>query len=173
MKNLSRVMGIIWIITSLLWAALGIAGFLYGVTWLENLETSLEGNLQLIVDSLDPVSEIVIETTHVVGDISGKRPIIIDDLMAGGSVLKQVNALYEHGAEGKAVFSITHPVLLPSALKILASDDRIEKLITTNTIPVPQENRKKVDVLSVAPMLAEIISRVHRGVSISEKLILA
>ena len=43
-----------------------------------------------------------VATTHVVGDIQGRRPIIIDDLMAGGSVLKQIDALYAAGAQGEA-----------------------------------------------------------------------
>ena len=67
-------------------------------------------------------------TTHVVGDIKGRQPIIVDDVMSSGSVLKQIDALYEQGAEGKAYFAITHPVLLPSALKILDEDDRIAKV---------------------------------------------
>ena len=114
------------------------------------------------------------ETTHVVGDIKGRRPIIIDDLMAGGSVLKQVDALYERGAEGKAVFSITHPVMLPSAIKLLDEDDRIEKIIVTNTVPLPPEKRHpKIEVISVAGLLADIIHRIHGGISISERLILS
>jgi ribose-phosphate pyrophosphokinase len=131
-------------------------------------------NLPLVVMHKRRTSYSQTETTHVVGDISGKTPIIIDDLMAGGSVLKQIDALFERGAIGKAYFSITHPVLLPTAIKILDTDDRIAKIITTNTIPLfPEKNHPKIEVLSVAPMLADIISRVHRGVSISEKLILA
>lgn len=47
-----------------------------------------------------------VETTHIVGDITGRRPIVIDDLMAGGSVLEQVDTLYEHGAQGRAYFSV-------------------------------------------------------------------
>lgn len=114
------------------------------------------------------------ETTNVVGDIAGRRPIIIDDLMAGGSVLKQIDALYDRGATGKAYFCVTHAVMLPTALEILDREDRIEKLVTTNTIHLPPEKmHPKIEVLSVAGMLAEIINRIHRGVSISEKLILA
>ena len=113
-------------------------------------------------------------TTHVVGDIKGRRPIIIDDLVASGSVLKQVEALYAAGAEGKAYFAITHPILLPSAMDILDSDDRIEKLVVTNTVPVPPEKRHpKLEVLSIAPLLADVIERIHRGASISEKVIKA
>jgi ribose-phosphate pyrophosphokinase len=113
-------------------------------------------------------------TTHVVGDIKGRRPIIIDDVMSGGSVLKQLDALYEQGAEGQAYFAVTHPVLLPSALKLLSSDDRIAKLIVSNTIYIPPESQHpKVEVVSIAPLLADIIDRIHRGVSISERLVLS
>jgi ribose-phosphate pyrophosphokinase len=113
-------------------------------------------------------------TTHIVGDIRGRQPIIIDDLMAGGSVLKQIDTLYEHGAEGKAYFSITHPILLPTALNILDNDPRIERIIVTNTVPVPPAKKHpKIEVLSIAPLLADVIKRIYEGVSISEKLILS
>jgi ribose-phosphate pyrophosphokinase len=131
-------------------------------------------NLPLVIMQKRRADFTRTETTHVVGDIAGRRPIIIDDLMAGGSVLKQVEALYQRGAEGGAYFAVTHPVLLPTALEILSRDDRIEKLITTNTIAIPPNKRHpKIETLSVASMLADIISRIHQGVSISEKLILA
>jgi ribose-phosphate pyrophosphokinase len=94
--------------------------------------------------------------------------------MAGGSVLKQVDALYDAGATGKAIFAITHAVLLPTALKRLEEDDRIEKLVVTNTIAVPPEKRHpKIEVLSIAPLLADIIGRIYRGESISNKLVLS
>jgi ribose-phosphate pyrophosphokinase len=131
-------------------------------------------NLPLVVMHKRRTSFSATETTHVVGDISGRRPIIIDDLMAGGSVLKQVNALYDRGAEGTAAFSITHPVLLPTALKLLDEDERIAKLVVTNTVPVPAAvDHPKIEVLSVAGLLAEIIVRIHEGISISEKLVLS
>lgn len=131
-------------------------------------------NLPLVVMQKRRAEDSSIKTTHVVGDILGHRPIVIDDLMAGGSVLKQIDALYERGAEGKAYFAVTHPVMLPTAIEILDKEDRIEKLVTTNTIPLtPEKQHPKIEVLSIAPLLAEIISRIHRGVSISEKIILA
>ena len=113
------------------------------------------------------------ETAHVVGDINGRRPIIIDDLMAGGSVLRQIDALYERGAEGKACFAVTHPVLLPTALKILDEDERIENLVVTNTIPLSEAAAKsgKVTVLSVSHLLGEAIKRVYKRGSVSELFI--
>lgn len=131
-------------------------------------------NLPLVVMHKRRVSFSATETTHVVGDISGRRPIIIDDLMAGGSVLKQIDALYDRGAEGKACFAVTHPILLPTALKQLEHDDRIEKLVVTNTLPIPPEKRHpKIVVLSVATLLADIITHIHQGKSISGMLVLA
>lgn len=131
-------------------------------------------NLPLVVMHKRRTNFQETKTTHVVGDIKGRRPIIIDDLMASGSVLKQIDALYAQGAQGKAYFAITHPVLLPTAIDILDHDDRIEKLVVSNTVPLPSEKRHpKIEVISIAPLLADIIDRMHRGVSISEKLVLA
>ena len=131
-------------------------------------------NLPLVVMHKRRTSFSDVETTHVVGDINGRQPIVIDDLMAGGSVMKQIDALYERGAQGKVYFAVTHPVLLPTALDILDKDDRIAKLVVTNTLPVPTEKRHpKIEVISVAPLLADIISSIHQGMSISAKLIMA
>jgi ribose-phosphate pyrophosphokinase len=131
-------------------------------------------NLPLVVMHKRRTGFSATETTHVVGDIEGRRPIIIDDIMAGGSVLKQVDALYDQGARGQAYFAVTHPVLLPTALKRLEEDTRIEKLVVTNTIPLTGEQlHPKVEVVSIAPMLAEIINRIYRGSSISGRLIMA
>ncbi len=129
--------------------------------------------LPLVVMHKRRTSFSTTETTHVVGDIQGRRPIIIDDIMAGGSVLKQIDALYDSGAEGKAYFAVTHPVLLDTALEQLAADERIEKLVVTNTLPVPPEKQQaKIEVISIAPLVADIINRIYHGQSISERLIL-
>jgi ribose-phosphate pyrophosphokinase len=130
-------------------------------------------NLPLVVMHKRRTSYTSSETTHVVGDIQGRRPILIDDMMASGSVLKQLDALYDRGAEGKACFAVTHPILLPTALETLDQDDRIEKLVVTNTIPVPLEKcHPKIEILSIAPLLAEIIKDIHEAVSISRRLVL-
>ena len=130
-------------------------------------------NLPLVVMHKRRMSMSETKTTHIVGDIAGRRPIIIDDLIAGGSVLKQVDALYEHGAVGGACLAITHPVLLPSALELLDQNDHIEKLVVSNTIPLPANKRHpKIEVVSIAPLLAEIIQRIHNGTSIVDKLFL-
>jgi ribose-phosphate pyrophosphokinase len=98
---------------------------------------------------------------------------VIDDIVAGGSVFKELDVLYENGAEGKTYLSITHPVLLPKALRMMEQDDRIGKLVVTNTLPVTQEKRSdRIEVISIAPLLAGIINDIHEGRSISAKLVL-
>ncbi len=108
------------------------------------------------------------ETTAIVGDIEGKTPVVFDDLIAGGSVIAQVKSLVEAGARPEVIMTITHPVLLPSALERLSEADYIKKIIVTNTIHIPKEKQHpKLEALSIAPMLAEAIFRIHSGESMS------
>jgi ribose-phosphate pyrophosphokinase len=128
-------------------------------------------NLPLVVMHKRRKTPTTTYTTHVVGDIRGRRPIVIDDVMSSGSVLKQINALYDAGAEGSAYFCVTHPVLLPPAIRYLNQEDRIEKLVVTNTIDIPDEKlTSKIEVISIAPLLAKIIENIYHGVSISDLL---
>ncbi len=112
-----------------------------------------------------------VRTTHVVGDIKDKIPIVIDDLIAGGSILTQLDGLIEAGARPEIYLAITHPVLLPSALERLDKADYIKQLVVTNTIPVPPEKRHpKLVVKSIAPLLADCVYRIWTRRSISPLL---
>jgi ribose-phosphate pyrophosphokinase len=110
------------------------------------------------------------QTASVVGDIQGKTAILIDDIIAGGSVLDQIPALIEAGAEPPVYLSITHPVLLSSALERLDREE-IAELVTTDSIHIPPEKyHPKIKVQSIAPMLAEAIARVHCGQTVGPLL---
>lgn len=108
------------------------------------------------------------EVTHVVGDIKGKIPIIIDDVIAGGSVLEQVKDLVEAGARPEVYLAITHGVLLDSALERL-KNPWIKELVITDTIHQPDTilSHPKIRIRSVAEMLARVIYCIHTGTSIS------
>jgi ribose-phosphate pyrophosphokinase len=110
------------------------------------------------------------KTTAVVGDITEKTAILIDDMVAGGSVLDQIPALIEAGARAPVYLSITHPVLLPTALERLDRDS-IAELVTTDTIHIPASRlHPKIKVQSIAPLLADVIIRIHSGKTISPLL---
>jgi len=108
------------------------------------------------------------QTTSVVGDLTDKIPIVVDDVISGGSVLNQVPFLLEAGARPEIYLAITHGVLAPKALRLL-DHSAICRLFVTNTIPQPPERQHpKVQVVSIAPLLATIIQRVHDGSTISD-----
>jgi len=114
------------------------------------------------------------EVVNIIGDIKGLQPILIDDVIASGSILKQLDALYDKGAVGKTYFGITHPVLVPKAIEILNNDERIEKLVVTDTIPLtPGRTSPKIEVLSIAPLLGNVIRDIYYGNSISPLMIWA
>lgn len=108
-----------------------------------------------------------VEVMEVVGNVEGKTAIMIDDMVdTGGSLVQGAEALIERGATG-VIACCTHPVLSGNAPeRILHSPTR--KLIVTDTIPVPPEKlNEKITVLSVAPLLAEAILRIHNDDSVS------
>ncbi len=111
-----------------------------------------------------------IRVTHIVGDIRNRIPIIIDDVISGGSVLEEIPYLLEAGARPEVYLSITHPVLAGRSLERLR-DPVIRELVVSNTIFLPPEKRlEKVRVISIAPLLAEVIRRIHSGETISPLL---
>ncbi len=110
-----------------------------------------------------------VKFVELVGDVKGKTPIVIDDEIAtGGSIFQQAQALAEAGAK-PAYVSITHPVLVGPALERL-NHPSIREVVTTNTIPVPAEKQLdgKIHVISIAPLIAEAILRVHQHRSVSQ-----
>jgi ribose-phosphate pyrophosphokinase len=136
-----------------------------GRGWLAN-QYARRLDLPLAVMYKRRTEEGGVEVMDIAGDIFGRTPIIIDDLIASGSVLTQVPALIRAGARPPVYLAITHPVLLPKAVKRLDSD-LIAELVVTDTIHVPEErHHPKLRILSIAPLLAEAIHRIQEGESI-------
>lgn len=108
------------------------------------------------------------EALTVIGDVDGKNVIIVDDeISTGGSIANTVRVVKEHGARDIYV-SCSHPVLAPPATERLRALP-VKELVTTNTLPIPPERMlPNIKVLSVGPLLAEVIRRVHEGRSVGE-----
>jgi ribose-phosphate pyrophosphokinase len=108
------------------------------------------------------------EVLMVIGDVMGKDCVIVDDIIGTGSTaLPATKALQAHGAR-HILLTATHAVLAGSAVERLQRAP-IEEIVVTNTIPIPAEKRTdQMKVLSVAPLLAEAIARVHENRSVSE-----
>lgn len=106
------------------------------------------------------------EVTNIIGDVKGKVAILVDDeIDTAGSITQAASLVIEHGAK-EIYASCVHPVLSGPAIERL-KDSPIRELVTTDTIPIPPEKRlDKITVLSVAPMLADTIWRIHTGRSV-------
>ncbi len=110
------------------------------------------------------------DVTHVVGDIQDRRPIVIDDVIAGGSVIDSLPVLLEAGARPEICVAITHPVLVGDSLKKLDAP-YIKRVVVSNTIHLPPEKRHpKIEVVSIAQVLAEVIQLVYEEKSITPVL---
>lgn len=104
---------------------------------------------------------------NIIGSVEGKNVVIVDDLVStGGSLMEAVKALKDAGAL-EIYAAIVHPVLVGPAIERI-EDSSLAELIVTNSIPLPPEKRlKKIKQISVAPLLAEAIRRIHRNESVS------
>lgn len=110
----------------------------------------------------------VSEVMNVIGDIEGKNVILIDDIIdTAGTITKAASVLKNFGAK-KVYGCATHGVLSGPAIERIR-DSELEKFIITDTIPLP-ENKKidKIEVVSVAPLFAEAIRRIHGNESVSK-----
>lgn len=137
-----------------------------GVTRARGLAARLNAPLA-IVDKRRPKANVA-EVMNVIGEISDKNCIIIDDMVdTGGSIANAAKVLMEMGAKGVYV-ACTHPVLSGPAFERI-EESVIKELIVTDTIPLPEgKSCSKIKVLSVAPLFAEAIHRIYEGLSVSK-----
>lgn len=119
-----------------------------------------------IIDKRRPEPNVA-EVMNIIGNVSGKTVIIVDDMIdTAGTLTMGVKSLMELGA--KAVYTCsTHPVLSGPAIERL-KEAPIKEVVVTNTIPLRDSQKlDKIKVLSVAPLFAEAILRIHENQSIS------
>lgn len=120
-----------------------------------------------IIDKRRPQANVA-EIMNIIGDVSGKTCLMIDDIVdTAGTLCTAAKALKEQGA-AKVVAYCTHPVLSGPAIDRLNSSD-LDELVVTDTIPLNEASKacERVRVLSLAGVLAESIRRVSNEESIS------
>jgi ribose-phosphate pyrophosphokinase len=110
----------------------------------------------------------VTEVMHVIGDVSGRSCLILDDIIdTAGTLVKTAEALLENGAS-RVYACASHPVLSGKAIERI-SKSRLEQVIVTNTIPLTEEGKSepKIKVLSIAGLVARAIQSIHEETSVS------
>jgi len=108
------------------------------------------------------------KAVSLVGDVKGRRALIVDDEIAtGGTVVESAEFVMREGAQDVSV-AVVHPVFSGPAVQRLRKTTAITEVIVTDTIPLPPEKQDpKFKVLTVAGLIAEAIARIHDGRSIS------
>jgi ribose-phosphate pyrophosphokinase len=112
------------------------------------------------------------EVMNIIGDVKGKRVIILDDMIdTAGTVVQAASAMKAAGALEISV-CCTHPVLSGPALERIKSSE-IKEVIVTDTIPLSDQakNCKKIKVLSVSGILSEAVRRIYYNDSVSSLFI--
>ncbi|GIV96634.1 MAG: ribose-phosphate pyrophosphokinase [Herpetosiphonaceae bacterium] len=107
-----------------------------------------------------------VEVLSILGDVAGRHCILVDDEIATAQTMVRVaELLMAHGAREVSA-AATHPVFVPGSAERLRSSP-LKRVVVTNTLFVPKDMRwPELSILSVAPLLGEVIQRIHTGVSV-------
>jgi ribose-phosphate pyrophosphokinase len=124
-------------------------------------------NASLVIIAKRRPDPNLVEVVEMIGEVAGKRAVLIDDIIdTARSIVSAAEMVAERGASGIYAYA-THAVFSEDAVARLDTSP-IEEVVVTDTIPLPSgKESTKVRVLSVAPVLAEAIRRVHANESVS------
>lgn len=133
----------------------------------DNWSDKLGAPLAIIHKRRDPLVPNQVSVHEIVGDVKGRVCLLVDDLIdTGRTIVKAAEALKENGATGVVVAS-THAVFSNPAAEILQSSV-IDKVVVTDTLPLTAEQQfEKLEVLSIAPLLARAIREVFEDGSVT------
>jgi ribose-phosphate pyrophosphokinase len=123
--------------------------------------------LAIIHKRRDPLVPNQVSVHEIVGDVSGRVCLLVDDLIdTGRTIVKAAEALREAGATG-VVVAATHAVFSDPAVELLQSD-AISSVVVTDTLPLPEHKRwEGLTVLPIAPLLANAIREVFTDGSVT------
>jgi len=124
--------------------------------------------LPVAAGSKERISDDKVVVDAIVGDVEGKNVIIIDDEIANGSTIIEILKRLREFHTGRVTVVCTHGLFTGNAIQRLREQRDIVEIVTTNTVPIPPEKRlPNMTILSIAPLMAETIRRIHNGESVS------
>jgi ribose-phosphate pyrophosphokinase len=113
----------------------------------------------------------IVETHGLTGEVRGRRPLVVDDMIStGGTIAAAIRVLLEAGAVPEVVVAATHGLFVGSAVGRLGALP-ITHLLVTDTVSDAEPEDLAVQRVSVAPLLADAITRLHRGRSLSDLIL--
>src|SRR4051812_30370552 len=106
------------------------------------------------------------EVINVIGEVRGKRAIIVDDEIDTAGTLIEITRALEHEHVTEIYACATHGVLSDPAIDRITNSG-LQEVVITDTVPLPAyKQMPRIKVLSVAPLIGEAIKRIHRGESV-------
>src|SRR4051794_13811499 len=122
---------------------------------------------ELAILNKERPAQQVAEISYVIGDVKGKTAVIVDDIIDTAGTLRAAGqTVKDEGA--KAVYAAaTHPVLSGNAYENLKASP-FERIVVTDTIPVPADAPDNITVLSVADLLTDSVRRIFTDDSVAE-----
>jgi ribose-phosphate pyrophosphokinase len=131
-------------------------------------DAGVESDLAFIDKRRPKGTHNVAEATEVVGNVAGSVCVLVDDMIdTAGTITSAVNLLLERGA-AEVWVTATHGVLSGPAVDRLKNAP-VRKVVVTNTLPIPDDKRfDALEVLSIAPTIAEALDAVFEDTSVSE-----
>jgi ribose-phosphate pyrophosphokinase len=134
----------------------------------ERYANALHADLAIIHKRRVKGQKNAVEAKEVVGEVEGRTCVLIDDMIdTGGTLCAAADVLAERGA-GAVCAAATHGVLSGPAIDRI-KNSVISRVVITNTLPLPPEKQiDKIEVLSIAPVIADAITAVFEDTSVSE-----
>lgn len=130
----------------------------------ERLASYLDSPFAIMIKKRPAHNESVV--THIIGDVEGQTPIIIEDMIdTGSTIVNVVEGLVENGAKDAYVCA-THPIFSGNAMEKLTHPN-IKEILVTDTLALPEHKPEHITVISVAELIANAIQIVECGGSIS------
>lgn len=114
------------------------------------------------------VSGVETQVTHVVGEVSDRSCLIVDDMIStGGTMAESITALLNAGARPEIIVAATHGLFVRDARKKL-SHPAVREVLVTDTVCVPERDWPQLHVITIAPLIASAMEKLMSDGSLGE-----
>jgi ribose-phosphate pyrophosphokinase len=117
----------------------------------------------------------VVSGETLVGDVTGRRVLILDDLISSGTTMRRAVAACRKAGATQVHLAATHAVFQPQAQQLFVGEDKDsqpDSVVVSNSVALPDEFTgfvgQRLKVLDIAPLYATLISRLHSGESTAD-----